>query len=114
MSLQVEKLEGNMAKLTIEVSAEKVEEALQEAYNRQKGKISLPGFRKGKVPRQMVEKMYGAEVFYEDAANILIQKEYGPAVKESGVDVVSQPELDLVQLEKGKPFICHLKCYMTS
>lgn len=105
MSVQVENLEKSMAKLTIEVSAEKVEEALQEAYNRQKGKISLPGFRKGKVPRQMVEKMYGAEVFYEDAANILIQKEYGPAVKESGVDVVSQPELDLVQLEKGKPFI---------
>ena len=105
MSVQVENLEKSMAKLTIEVSAEKVEEALQEAYNRQKGKISLPGFRKGKVPRQMVEKMYGAEVFYDDAANILIQKEYGPAVKESGVDVVSQPELDLVQLEKGKPFI---------
>lgn len=105
MSVQVENLEKSMAKLTIEVSAEKVEEALQEAYNRQKGSISLPGFRKGKVPRQMVEKMYGAEVFYDDAANILIQKEYGPAVKESEVDVVSQPELELVQLEKGKPFI---------
>lgn len=105
MSVQVENLEKSMAKLTIEVSAEKLEEALQEAYNRQKGKISLPGFRKGKVPRNMVEKMYGPEIFYEDAANILMQKEYGPAVKESGVDVVSQPEIDLVQLEKGKPFI---------
>lgn len=105
MSVQVENLEKSMAKLTIEVSAEKVEEALQEAYNRQKNKISLPGFRKGKVPRNMVEKMYGPEIFYEDAANILIQKEYGPAVMESGVDVVSQPAIDLVQLEKGKPFI---------
>ena len=80
MSLQVEKLEKNMAKLTIEVSAEKLEEALQEAYNRQKNRISLPGFRKGKVPRNMVEKMYGPEIFYEDAANLLIQKEYGAAV----------------------------------
>ena len=105
MSVQVENLEKSMAKLTIEVSAEKVEEALQEAYNRQKNKISLPGFRKGKVPRNMVEKMYGPEIFYEDAANILIQKEYGTAVMESGVDVVSQPAIDLVQLEKGKPFI---------
>lgn len=105
MSVQVENLEKSMAKLTIEVSAEKLEEALQEAYNRQKSRISLPGFRKGKVPRNMVEKMYGPEIFYEDAANILMQKEYGPAVQESGVDVVSQPEIDLVQLEKGKPFI---------
>ena len=105
MSVQVENLEKSMAKLTIEVSAEKVEEALQEAYNRQKNRISLPGFRKGKVPRNMVEKMYGAEIFYEDAANILLQKEYGPAAKESGLDIVSHPEIDLVQLEKGKPFI---------
>ena len=101
MSVQVENLEKSMAKLTIEVSAEKLEEALQEAYNRQKNRISLPGFRKGKVPRNMVEKMYGPEIFYEDAANLLIQKEYGAAVKESGEDVVSQPEIDIVQLEKG-------------
>ena len=80
MSVQVENLEKSMAKLTIEVSAEKLEEALQEAYNRQKNRISLPGFRKGKVPRNMVEKMYGPEIFYEDAANLLIQKEYGAAV----------------------------------
>jgi len=105
MSVQVENLEKSMAKLTIEVSAEKLEEALQEAYNRQKDKISLPGFRKGKVPRNMVEKMYGPEIFYEDAANILMQKEYGNAVMESGADVVSQPEIDIVQLEKGKSFI---------
>lgn len=105
MSVQLENLGKSMVKLTIEVSAEKLEEALQEAYNKQKNRISLPGFRKGKVPRNMVEKMYGAEIFYEDAANLLIQKEYGPAVKESGADVVSQPEIDLVQIEKGKPFI---------
>ena len=105
MSVQVEKLEKNMAKLTIEVSAEDLEKAMQAAYQKAKGRITLPGFRKGKVPRNMVEKMYGPEIFYEDAANLLIQKEYGAAVKESGEDVVSQPEIDIVQLEKGKPFI---------
>ena len=105
MSVQVENLEKSMAKLTIEVSAEKLEEALQEAYNRQKNRISLPGFRKGKVPRNMVEKMYGPEIFYEDAANLLIQKEYGAAVKESGEDVVSQPEINVTQMEPGKALI---------
>ncbi len=105
MSVQVENLEKSMAKLTIEVSAELLEEALQEAYNRQKNKISLPGFRKGKVPRNMIEKMYGPEIFYEDAANVLIQKEYGKALEESDVDIVSQPAIDIVQLEKGKPFV---------
>ena len=105
MSLQVEKMEKNMAKLTIEVAAEDLEKAMQNAYQKAKGRITLPGFRKGKVPRNMVEKMYGPEIFYEDAANLLIQKEYGAAVKESGEDVVSQPEIDIVQLEKGKPFI---------
>ena len=76
MSLQVEKMEKNMAKLTIEVSAEDLEKAMQAAYQKAKGRITLPGFRKGKVPRNMVEKMYGPEIFYEDAANLLIQKEY--------------------------------------
>ena len=80
MSVQVEKLEKNMAKLTVEVPAEEVEKALQAAYMKEKNKISIPGFRKGKVPRNMVEKMYGPEIFYEDAANLLIQKEYGAAV----------------------------------
>lgn len=105
MSLQVEKLEKNMAKLTIEVSADDLEKALQSAYNKQKSKISIPGFRKGKVPRQMVEKMYGAEIFYDDAANELLPKAYSDAYDECGLDIVSQPKIDIVQIEKGKPFI---------
>lgn len=105
MSLQVEKLEKNMAKLTIEVPADDLEKALQSAYMKQKNKINMPGFRKGKVPRQMIEKMYGAEIFYDDAANALIPKAYSDAYEESGLDIVSQPEIDVVQIEKGKPFI---------
>ena len=105
MSLRVEKLEKNMAKLTIEVSADDLEKALQNAYKKQKNKISLPGFRKGKVPRQMIEKMYGPEIFYDDAANELMPKAYADAYDESGLEIVSQPEIDVVQLEKGKPFI---------
>ncbi|MBO5523850.1 MAG: trigger factor [Roseburia sp.] len=105
MSVQVENLEKNMAKLTIEVAAEEVEKAIQAAYMKEKGKISIPGFRKGKVPRQMIEKMYGAAVFYEDAANTLIQENYPSAVDESGVDIVSRPTIDVVQIESGKPFI---------
>ena len=105
MSLQVEKLEHNMAKLTIEVAAEEVEKAIQTAYLKQRGKISLPGFRKGKVPRQMLEKMYGAEIFYEDAINRMIPTAYSQAYDECELDIVSQPEVDVVQMEKGKPFI---------
>ena len=105
MSVQVENLEKNMVKLTIEVAAEELEKALQAVYQKEKGKISLPGFRKGKVPRAMIEKMYGPEIFFEDAANMLIGQEYPKAVDESGVDVVSRPEIDVTQIEKGKPFI---------
>lgn len=105
MSVQVENLEKNMAKLTIEVAAEKVEDAIQAAYMKEKGKISIPGFRKGKVPRKMIEKMYGAGVFYEEAANTLIQENYAQAVEESGADVVSRPTIEVVQIEAGKPFI---------
>ena len=105
MSLQVEKLEKNMAKLTIEVSAEELEKALQSAYQKQKSKISIPGFRKGKVPRQMIEKMYGAAIFYDDAVNELIPKAYSDAYDECELDIVSQPEINVVQIEKGKPFI---------
>lgn len=105
MSLQVEKLEKNMAKLTIDVSAEEVEKAIERAYQKQKSKISIPGFRKGKVPRKMVEKMYGVGVFYEDAANDMIPTAYEAAVKDSDLEIVSQPKIDVVQLEAGKEFI---------
>lgn len=105
MSLQVEKLEKNMAKLTIEVSAEEVEKAIEKAYQKQKSRISVPGFRKGKVPRKMVEKMYGVGVFYEDAVNDMIPTAYEAAVKESELEIVSQPKIDVVQIEAGKEFI---------
>ncbi len=105
MSVQVENLEKNMAKLTIEVSAEELEKALQSAYLKQKKNISIPGFRKGKVPRAMIEKMYGAGVFYEDAANALIPQAYSQAAEESKLDIVSRPEIHVEQIEKGKPFI---------
>ncbi len=105
MSLQVEKLEKNMAKLTIEVSAEEFEKAMQAAYQKNRGKINVPGFRKGKAPQQMIEKMYGAGIFYEDAANAVIPEAYEKAAEESGLDIVSRPEIDIVQIEKGKAFI---------
>ena len=105
MSLQVEKLEKNMAKLTIEASAEDLEKAIEAAYQKQKGQISIPGFRKGKVPRQMVEKMYGKEVFYEEAANSLIPTAYEKALDECEEDIVSSPKIEVTQIEAGKPFI---------
>ena len=105
MSLQVENLEHNMAKLTIEVAVEEVEKALQAAYLKERKKISIPGFRKGKVPRQMIEKMYGPEIFYDDAANSMISEAYAKAYDECELEIVSQPQIDVVQLEKGKPFI---------
>ena len=105
MSLQVEKLEHNMAKLTVEVAAEDVEKALQAAYLKQRKQINIPGFRKGKVPRQMIEKMYVPEVFYDEAANNMIPDAYAKAYDESELDIVSQPKIEVVQMEKGKPFI---------
>ncbi len=105
MSLQVEKLEKNMAKVTIEVSAEELEKAIQGAYHKNKGKISIPGFRKGKAPRAMIEKMYGKEMFYEDAANAIIPNAYADEMENCDLDIVSQPTIDVVQLESGKPFI---------
>ena len=105
MSLQVENLEHNMAKLTVEVAAEDVEKALQAAYLKQRKQINIPGFRKGKVPRQMIEKMYGPEVFYDEAANNMIPDAYAKAYDESELDIVSQPKIEVVQMEKGKPFI---------
>ena len=105
MSVQVEKLEKNMAKLTIEASAEDFEDALQKAYVKNKSKINVQGFRKGKAPRALIEKMYGASIFYEDAANELIPEAYDKAATESGLEIVSRPEIDVVQVEKGKSFI---------
>ena len=105
MSVQVEKLEKNMAKLTIEVSAAEFEKALEDAFLKNKNKISIPGFRKGKVPRQIVEKMYGSGIFYEDAANALIPDAYSEALDECEEDIVSSPEIDVTQIEKGKSFI---------
>ena len=103
--LPVEKLEKNMAKLTIEVSAEEFDAAIEQAYQKDKKKISLPGFRKGKAPRKMIEKMYGTGVFYEDAANIVIPKAYSEAAKECGEEIVSQPEISVTQIGAGQPFI---------
>lgn len=105
MSVQVEKLEKNMAKLTIEVSSEEFENAIAKAYKKNKNKISMPGFRKGKAPRAMIEKMYGNGIFYEDAANSIIPDAYADAAKESELEIVAQPEIDVTQIESGKPFI---------
>lgn len=105
MSVQVENLEKSMAKLTIEVSAEDFEKAVQQAYLKQKNKINIQGFRKGKAPRKIIEKMYGEGIFFEDAANALIPEEYDKAAQESGLDIVSRPQIDVTQIEKGKSFI---------
>ena len=105
MSIKVENLKNNMAKLTIEAPAEELEKAIQGAYLKQRGQINMPGFRKGKAPRKMIEKMYGAGIFYEEAANALISSTYAKEADESGLDIVSQPNIDVVQLESGKPFI---------
>ena len=105
MSLQVEKLENNMAKLTIEVPADDLEKALQSAYMKQKNKIAMPGFRKGKAPRKMIEQMYGKGVFLEDAVNALIPEHYSKALAECELEIVSQPTIDITQAEPGKAFI---------
>lgn len=105
MSVQIEKLEKNMAKLTIEVPAEEFDAAMNKAYNKMRGSIAVPGFRKGKAPRKMIERVYGAAVFYEDAADILIPDAYEKALTEIDEIVVSRPSIDIVQIEAGKPFI---------
>ncbi|MCI5624114.1 MULTISPECIES: trigger factor [Anaerostipes] len=105
MSLQVENLEHNMVKVTIEVDAAKLDAAITKAFNKKKNQFNIPGFRKGKVPQKLIEKEYGVEIFYEDAANILIPDAYAEEMKDCDLDIVSRPEIDVVQLEKGKPFI---------
>ena len=105
MSLQVEKLEKNMAKLTVEVPAEQFEKAIKKAFNKNKNRFNIPGFRKGKAPQAMIEKMYGVGVFYEDAADEAINETYADAMKESGLDIVSRPAISIEQIEKGQPFI---------
>ena len=105
MSVQVEKLEKSMAKLTITVEAAKFDAAVDSAYQKNKGKIALPGFRKGKAPRAMIEKMYGTGVFFEDAANELIPEAYETAAKESELEIVAQPEIEVTQMDKGTDFI---------
>jgi trigger factor len=105
MSVQVEKLEKSMAKLTIEVPIEELDKAIEKAYQKNKGKISVPGFRKGKVPRPMIEKLYGKEIFYEDAANELIPDAYEKAVDECSEDIVSSPKFEVVRIEAGEPFV---------
>ncbi|MBB5263278.1 trigger factor [Catenibacillus scindens] len=105
MSVQVEMLEKNMAKLTIDVPADEFEKAITRAYNKNKGQISIPGFRKGKVPQVLVEKMYGPAIFYEEAANYVMPEAYEKAAEESKLDIVSRPAIDVTQMEKGKDFI---------
>lgn len=105
MSLQVEKLEKNMAKLTVEVPAEQFDKAIKAAYDKNKNRFNIPGFRKGKAPQAMIEKMYGPGVFYEDAANEAIDESYPGAMEESGLEIVSRPEIDIIQIEKGKALI---------
>ena len=105
MSYTVENLEKSMAKITITVDADAFEEAMVKSYNKNKKNISIQGFRKGKAPRKMVEKLYGPEVFYEDTANFAIPDAYEEAAKESGLEIVSRPEIDVVEIEKGKDFV---------
>ena len=102
MSLQIEKLEHNMAKLTIEVGADELEKALEKSYQKNKAKLNVPGFRKGKVPRKLIEKMYGVEVFYEDAANAIIPDAYDKALEECTEEIVSSPKIEVTKIEAGK------------
>ena len=105
MSTQVEKLEHNMVKLTVEVSAEEFAKAVKAAYNKNKNKITIPGFRKGHAPQQLIEKLYGPVIFFEEAANALINQTYNEEAESTGLEFVSRPEFDVDQIEKGKPFI---------
>lgn len=105
MSLQVEKMEKNMAKLTVTVSADNFEEAMKKSFNKNKNRFTVPGFRKGKATRQMVEKHYGIGVLLEDAVDISINETYPDAAKESELDIVAMPQIDIVKVGKGEEFV---------
>ena len=105
MSVTVEKKEHNMAVLTVTASAQELTQALNDAWKKDRKRINIPGFRRGKAPRKMIEQMYGKGVFFEDAANLVLQRTYDKAVEESGETVVSRPKIDITQIEEGKPFI---------
>ena len=105
MSVTVEKKEHNMAVLTVTATAEELTQALNDAWKKDRKRINIPGFRRGKAPRKMIEQMYGKGVFFEDAANLVLQRTYDKAVEESGETVVSRPKIDITQIEEGKPFI---------
>ena len=105
MSVKVENLEKSMAKLTVEVTAEEFDKAMNDAYNKQKKNITIPGFRKGHAPKAMIEKMYGPSVFYEDAIDIILDRTYPGAAKESGLEIVSRPEIAIEKIEKGQPLV---------
>jgi trigger factor len=105
MSLHVEKLEHNMVRLTIEVEAPEFAAAMKRAYNKRKGSFNIPGFRKGKVPMNVIERTYGPGIFYEDAANDIMPNAYEEAVKESGLEIVSHPEINVTKIGKGEPFV---------
>ena len=112
MSYRVEDLGKNMVKLTIEADAAEFEEALQKAYLKNRNRISVQGFRKGKAPRSIIEKLYGAGIFYEDAANLIIPDAYEKAAQESGLEIVSRPEIDVEQIEKGNPIISQIQIHI--
>lgn len=105
MNVVTEKLEKNMAKMTVEVEAADFEKSMQKAYQKQKGRISIPGFRKGKVDRAVIERMYGPQVFYDDAARFSINENYPLAADESGLDIVSRPEIEVTEIKKGEKFV---------
>lgn len=105
MAVKSEQVEKNLVKLTFEVSAEKFEEGMQKAYVKNVKKINIPGFRKGKAPRAMIEKYYSPSIFYDDAINFVLPAAYDEALKESGLDAVAKPEIDVEEIKKNEPVV---------
>ena len=112
MSVKVENLENNMAKLTVEVDNAEFLKAIDVAYNKSKGRFNIPGFRKGRVPKDMIEKTYGPQVFFEEALNEILDKTYPDAAKESGLEIVSRPEIGVDQIGMDKNLIYTAKDYI--